>query len=227
MQGAIYNSIDNKLAAFLHDQGFAAGSRNFKLFTFSRLNGPFRIQKENNSITFSDEMKLVISSPYDDFCQSLVNILLTRGFMFFGKSGVPINKVYLKKMEIEGEKVIVKTLSPIVLYSTLLRSDGRKYTCYFQPGDPDYEQLFTENLKKKYLAIYGRKPLGEVNVKSLGTQKLRVINYKNFIVKGYSGKLELQGPQELLQIGLDSGLGSKNSQGFGCVEIVEKVKERG
>jgi len=32
--------------------------------------------------------------------------------------------------------------------------------------------------------------------------------------------LQLQGPQALLQLALDAGLGSKNSMGFGCVEPV-------
>ncbi|MEW6623532.1 MAG: CRISPR-associated endoribonuclease Cas6 [Bacillota bacterium] len=226
VQGAIYNSIDKELAAFLHDQGFTVGSRNFKMFSFSRLNGSFRIQDKSNTITFADEVRLVISSPINDFCQSLVNILLTRGFVLFGENRVKVKKVYLKKMEVSGEKVVVKTLSPIVLYSTLLRPDGRKYTCYFQPGDPDYEHLLAENLRKKYQAIYGKDaPWGDVKVKSIGRPKLAVIKYKDFIIKGYSGKLELRGPQELLQIGVDSGLGSKNSQGFGCVEI-EEVKQK-
>jgi len=209
VQGALYNSIDNDLAEFLHDKGFMMGNRTFKMFSFSRLNGPFQLNREKNKITFTGKIKLVVSSPIDDFCQSLVNILLTRGSMLFGKPKLEVSKVYIKKMEVSGE-------------NTLLRPDGRKYTCYFQPGDPDYERLLGENLRKKYQAIYGKEaPSGEVKVKALGRQKLGVIKYKGFIIKGYSGKIQLTGPQSLLQMGVDSGLGSKNSQGFGCVEVEE------
>ena len=35
----------------------------------------------------------------------------------------------------------VRTYRPIVTYSTLLRPDGRKYTCYFQPGESDFQAL--------------------------------------------------------------------------------------
>lgn len=223
VQGAIYNSIDQQLATFLHDQGFAVGNRTFKLFSFSRLNGNYQIKKEKNTIVFTGEIKLIISSPIDDFCQSLVNSLLTRGFMLFGKTKIEVKRVYLKKLEVTGEKIVVRTLSPIVLYSTLFRPDGRKYTCYFQLGDPDYERLLLENLRKKYQAIYKKEaPLANIKVKKMGKQNMAVIKYKDFIIKGYTGKLELQGSPELLQIGLDGALGGKNSQGFGCVELEEK-----
>lgn len=46
-----------------------------------------------------------------------------------------------------------------------------------------------------------------------------VFSYKNTIVKGYSGKLLISGPRGLLQMAVDSGLGSKGSQGFGCIEL--------
>lgn len=220
IQGAIYNSIDKKLADFLHDQGYMVENRSFKLFSFSRLMGNYQIVAKQNTIHFKGEIKLTIASPVNDFCQSLVNILLTGGYMLFGKNQVEVKKVYLKKMEVSGEKIVVKTLSPIVIYSTLLRPDGRKYTCYFQPGDPDYGRLLTENLRKKYQAISGQEaPLGDVKVKTIGRQNLAIVKYKDFIIKGYSGKLELAGPKELLQTGVDGSLGSKNSQGFGCVEI--------
>jgi len=48
-----------------------------------------------------------------------------------------------------------------------------------------------------------------------------IVKYKDFYVKGYTCRLELEGPRELLQLALDAGIGSKNSQGFGCVELVE------
>ena len=32
----------------------------------------------------------------------------------------------------------------------------------------------------------------------------------------------MTGPKELLELGLSTGLGNKNSQGFGCIEIINK-----
>ena len=222
VQAAIYNSIDAKLAAFLHEKGFVDGNRSFKLFAVSLLRGEFQIHKETSSISFKNAIQLTVSSPVDDFCQSLTNFLLKRGFIRLGNYEVPIEKLHARKLVVEKEEVCLKTLSPVVLYSTLLRPDGRKYTCYFQPGEPDYTRLLNSNLQNKFKAFYGNEPPEAlVEVKALGRQRMHIVNYKGTIIKGYSGRLRLSGPIPLLQLAVDSGLGGKNAQGFGCVEIVE------
>jgi CRISPR-associated endoribonuclease Cas6 len=191
------------------------------MFAFSLLRGKFRINKEDKTITFEDELQLTLSSPLDDFCQSLANTLLGRGFVKLGSTDVPVEKVFARQFKVEKEEVELKTLSPVVLYSTLLKPDGSKYTCYFQPGELDYARLLNNNLKKKFKAFYGTEPPEEeVEVRPLGRQHMHLVNYKGTIIKGYSGRLNLSGPVELLQLAVDCGLGGKNAQGFGCVEVL-------
>jgi len=48
---------------------------------------------------------------------------------------------------------------------------------------------------------------------------MRPVNYRNSVIKGYTGVVELSGPKELLHMTVDAGVGSKNSQGFGCMEM--------
>lgn len=223
VQSALYHSIDTDLAEFLHEKGYQNRSRTFKLFSFSLLQGPYRIDKIKKNIEFGQELKLTISSPLEDFCQSLVTILMTRGSMRLGAQNVMIEKVQARQLAVDGEKAVIRTLSPAVLYSTMLRPDERKYTVYFQPGESDYGRLFSENLHKKYSALWGEdSPAGTVAVKPLGLQKMRLVVYKETIIKAYSGTLLLNGPQPLLQLAVDAGIGSKNSQGFGCIELVGK-----
>lgn len=221
VQAAVYNAIEPQLASFLHEQGYSSCNRIFKLFAFSRLSGKFQINKARNTISFSEDVKLTISSPVEEFCQSIANGLLTRGRIQLGHNAAEVEKIMVKKFVADQERIILRTLSPIVVYSTLLRPDGRKYTCYYQPGEPDYDELVGNNLRKKYQAFYGQKaPPGEVKVKKLGQMRLHVVSYKDTVIKGYSGRLVLTGPRELLQMAVDAGLGSKNSQGFGCVEVL-------
>lgn len=220
LQGALYHSLHKELADFLHEKGYTDGKRSFKLFSFSLLQGAYQLDRVKKTISFDGEMNLTIASPMQDFCQSLANILLTRGSMSLGTQETEILKVNVRQPKVAGDRAIVRTLSPVVLYSTLLRPDGRKYTVYFQPGEPDYERLFNENLQKKYRAFFGAEaPAGKVTTKALGLPRLKVVNYKDTIIKGYAGELLLTGPQELLQLAVDGGIGSKNSQGFGCVEL--------
>lgn len=221
VQSAIYNSIDSDLAHFLHEKGYVDGSRSFKLFSFSLLQGTYQMNRAKKTIAFERDINLTVSSPLPDFCQSLLNILLTRGCLYLGARELEIERINVRQFHVKENQVSVRTLSPTALYSTLFRPDGRKYTAYFQPGEPDYSRLFNENLHKKYRAFFGLEgPTGKVVVRSLGLQKLRIINYKDTVIKAYSGKLFLKGPKELLQLAIDGGIGSKNSQGFGCVEML-------
>lgn len=46
LQGFIYRNImDKDLAQFIHDKGFSYEKRKYKMFTFSRLQGDFTIDK--------------------------------------------------------------------------------------------------------------------------------------------------------------------------------------
>lgn len=221
LQGVIYSAVEPRLAAFLHDRGFISNGRSFKLFTFSRLNGRFEINKEKGSIRFLDEISMTISSPVSEFCNSVANGMLTKRWLDFGGNRVEAKNMIVRQHMVDKQQVRIKSLSPIVVYSTLLRPDGRKYTCYFQPGEPDYNRLISGNLRKKYEAYYNEEaPAGDVKVEKLGQLNMHVMNYKKTVIKGYSGKLLLIGPSGLLQMAIDAGLGSKNSQGFGCVEVV-------
>lgn len=220
LQGAIYGILPPELASFFHEQGFETGGRRFKLFTFSRLMGERKIDQESKKITFRGEVRLVVASPLEKFCTALAWGFLNRGFLRLGDAEVEVVKMAVQHYRVTGEEITVRTLSPVVAYSTFYRPDGRKYTCYFQPAEPEFDSLITANLRKKYQALYGcEPPPGEVMVKKVGKGNWHVLNYKGTIVKGYSGPLRLAGPPELLQIAIDAGLGSKNAQGFGCLEI--------
>jgi len=48
--------------------------------------------------------------------------------------------------------------------------------------------------------------------------------FKGFIIKGWMGIYELHLPETYLSMALDAGLGAKNSQGFGMVEVIETMR---
>jgi len=222
VQAMIYNSLDDNIGNFLHDKGFTHGKRAFKMFAFSRLMGDYRLDKSEGKITFVGPVSLVVTSPYNDFCNSLANGLLFRSSTRLGPAKVKVTDISLTQDLIEDERIKITTLSPIVVYSTLLRPDGRKYTCYFEPWERDFAEIIENNLKKKYKAYYNvEPPSGNVSIIPLKRPKLSVINYKNTVIKGYSGTFILSGPVQLIQLAAESGLGCKNSQGFGCIKILK------
>lgn len=220
VQAMIYNQLEKEVADFLHEEGFRKEKRTYKLFTFSRLLGRFRLDRKKGQIKFIGPIKLIISSPYNDFNNSIGNNILTNKYIRLGNNRLVAKELSVKKERVENQQITIDALSPITVYSTLLREDGRKFTYYFNPKEEDFSRIISENLRNKYKAFYGTEPpKGEVIIESKGRSKMSIINYKGFIIKGYMGRFTMLGPIPLLQLGLDAGIGSKNSQGLGCIEL--------
>lgn len=225
IQAMIYNTLDADLGRFLHEKGFNVKKRTFKMFSFSRLMGNYTLNQKEQKISFEGPVNLTISSPYDDFCNSIASGILLKEQVRLGSVLMKVKEVTFEKEIVDTNQIKVNTLSPMVVYSTFFRSDGRKYTCYFQPGEKEHADILESNIRKKYSAFYNEEPPeGCINLKSLGKTRLSVVNYKGTIIKGYSGKFILQGPIPLLQMALDVGLGSKNSQGFGCIKYIKQKR---
>ena len=221
VQGMIYNLLKKDVASFLHEEGFKNEKRAFKMFTFSRITGNYFLNKRNGEIIFKGPVSLTVSSPYNKFSNSIGNNLLFRQKVRLGNNYLEVKKVTVEKEIVDKEEIRIRTLSPISTYSTLFRKDGKKFTYYYNPYEKYFSQTINNNLKNKYKAFYSEElPKNEVKIKPIGKTKMSVVKYKGFIIKGYTGKFNLTGPIPLLQLGIDTGLGSKNSQGFGCVEII-------
>ena len=218
VQAFIYNNIDDKLATFLHDGGYLANGRSFKLFCFSRILG--KVKKENDKFNFGREIEISVSSPIDKFCKSIANNMLLNEDLFLGQNKIKTEQIQINNQIVDKNEIIVDTLSGIVAYSTFIKPDDSKYTCYFMPKEPDFDRLITDNLIRKYKALYDKSVDGNIEIVPLNTPTQNITYYKKTIVKGASGKFLIKGDKSLLQIGLDAGFGSKNSQGFGCVKIL-------
>lgn len=221
VQSAIYSSLPKNTANWLHNEGFAAGKRNFRFFAFSRLIGKYSINKDAGTISFPEGAMLVVTSPDGEFLQGLVNGLLSRNNFRIGDLCFEVAGVECAGHIADSDFLTVRTLSPVVVYSTLLKPGGGKYTCYFQPGEAEFARQVESNLRKKYESFFKQSaPQGEFQLRLLDRPRLHITSYKNTVIKGYSCRLRLKGPRELLQMALDAGLGSKGSQGYGCVERI-------
>ena len=53
--------------------------------------------------------------------------------------------------------------------------------------------------------------------------KENIMLHQGITIKGYSGDFQLQGPPALLQLGMAAGFGGKNAQGFGMMQMIERV----
>ena len=228
IQGAVYENISTELADFLHDKGYLHNGRSFKFFTFSRLLGRYHLNRDRKQISFPEGAKLYISSPIKEFCTSLMGCMLGDGEICLGNLSLEVTGITAEKAEVSGESVGLNLISPVVVYSTFEKPGGGKYTCYFQPGENEFTRLLEANLRRKYEAFYGSEaPGGRLTVEQLNRPRMNITKYKDTVIKGYTCRMRLNGPRELLQVAVDAGLGAKNPQGFGCVELEKGTREGG
>ncbi|MBC7342916.1 MAG: CRISPR-associated endoribonuclease Cas6 [Clostridia bacterium] len=229
LQGMIYEHIsDRALRRFLHEHGFSLEKRHFKLFTFSRLEGPFNLHPAEGVIEILSPFRLVLSSIVDeivrDFCETITK---KDSFNLVGQT------VYVKGIEVvptpefnANQPVRIRMLSPVVMYSTTFRptpEGPKRYTLYHSPWDEGYSELLYNNLAKKHMVCYGRRPASRefllVPLYPRDDRQQKVMRFKGTVIKGWMGTYQLQGDPALLRLAYETGLGSKNSLGFGCFEV--------
>lgn len=222
VQGFLYKAISPKLARVLHDKGFQTGKRNFKLFTFSRFLGDYKIDKAAGGIRFSSPFRLVVNSVLSEFIEELAEELLRREAIVIAGQRISLVSAEVAGSDIEEDKIRIRMLSPATIYSTLSHPDGRKRTYYYSPFENEFSHLVSENVRKKFKAYYNKTPRGHIGLVPLkvspGNQK--IVLYKGTVIKGWTGIYELSGDRELMKMAYDAGLGGKNSQGFGCFEVI-------
>ncbi len=219
IQAWIYRNISRELAEFLHDKGFLFGKRQFKMFTFSRLEGRCRLN-ENKYFIFKGDLTLYISSPIERFIEDLATSIVKKGFVILGDQILKVvDLAFPAKPNLSSDRLKICMLSPLTVYSTLMTSDGRKKTYYFSPYEVEFSKLVNSNLKKKYLLLSGKNIKSNIKIEPLGVKEVITL-YKGTVVKGWMGRFLLAGPKSLIMTGYETGLGAKNSQGFGMFEVV-------
>ncbi|RLA82225.1 MAG: CRISPR-associated endoribonuclease Cas6 [Deltaproteobacteria bacterium] len=227
VQAMIYRSLDKALAEWLHNGGYGYGKRRFKLFTFSRLLCRDReYDPERKTITFKGPIRLKIGSADVRLLESLAVYLVRRQEVKLSGTSCLFTAVEVEMpVEVSGP-VIVRALSPIVVYSTLRDASGKKKTYYYNPWERDFQEKILENLKRKWTALHkGEEPptMEGAYIKPLRVSKHNevIALFKGTVIKGWTGIYELHLPGPYFSLAYDTGLGSKNSQGFGMVEVVK------
>lgn len=212
---------DESYQKFVHDTGYIYKKRNYKLYTFSRLEGIFKLDKVKKSITFPQGAKLTIASVDEKFLNYLVNNIICKD-----KFKILNNEVYIEKIDCSADHptspLYIRTKSPIVIYSTFQTQTSKK-TYYYNPYEKDFSEMLRQNLIRKYKALHDMEPEDSnftIEIADGTCPKESVLIYKGTVIRGWNGKFLLKGSDALLTLAYDAGLGSKNSQGFGCIEII-------
>lgn len=226
VQGFIYSNLDEAVAHRFHNGGLSLGKRSFHLFTFSRLMGQYRIS--SGRILFTEPVELYVGSVCEELLHSLAMHLLTKESVRIGTEFCRLLALEVEETPPYARPVLVRALSPITVYSTLVAGDGRKKTYYYDPMEKEWEDRVLASLFRKAKALGWEeerlKMLEDARIqpKKVGKKDLCIVKYRSTVIKGWTGLYELDLPEPFFFLAYDSGLGSKNPQGFGMVQVVNE-----
>ncbi len=218
-QSAIYHLLrETPIAGDLHDHGATYGKRTYKLFTFGPLMGKYEIVEKN--IIFQEEIRWEIRSDDRQVIMVLYEKIRQEGLVL-GENVLKNVDVMIQDDRIEEDSVYIKMISSICVYST---NPDTKKTYFYSPQEKEFSKAVQDNFQRKYTAGYMVEPEHEIHIEPVKvTPKDKYLTkYKGFYINGWKGIYKLSGQRKYLDFLYQTGIGAKNSQGFGMFEVIPK-----
>lgn len=213
LQSAIYSKLSEADASdSRHDVGFG-GAKNFKAFVFGALRGRHTV--ENKTIRFTDEISFEVRSPIFQFCDDLQRSLELYPRIKLFDTALTVCGVSVLNRHINSRSIVAAANTAVVVHKTT--ADGK--TIYYSPEEPEFTDGIERNFTRKFISVCGAAPR-ETDIIPTGSYKKVVTSYKDTWITGYLGKFELRGDRRELEFIYNTGLGAKNSQGFGMLDVL-------
>ncbi len=216
LQSALYAMLGEVGESdFWHDNGF--GEQNvFKGFCFSGLSGKYNTDRENKKLIFDGNVYLEVRSSEFDFIDSFQRSLERHPYIKFFDTRLDVISASLENRHLGSGSLILKADTPVVIHETA--DDGHTY--FFNPDENEFYERICLNAAKKYETITGNQP-DDITISAHGDYRKTVTKYKNFYITGYTGEFELETSLKMAEFIYNTGLGEKNSQGFGFVNTAD------
>ena len=214
-----------EFAHFLHEEGYHAAEKRFKLFTFSQLLAERR-HITGEQIHFRSTLTWFVSSPIEQFLSHFADTLLTEGRLSVGGHPLKIKDVMIPRSPRFRSEMFFRCLSPIVM-SAVREDEGQRRMHYCLPDDPHLSDLICQNLLRKHQAIHGRTPqddtltfrYDDAYIRRKEGHVTRLVDFKGIKIRGVLCPFRVSGSIALIQTGYECGFGDKNSAGFGMVAV--------
>ncbi len=223
LQGLLYEALsyDSAYSEFIHDYGFADGNRRFKLFCFSELQTAGRyalFQRETKMIAYLSDVTLLVRSNQPHFIEVLFTYFSRNRSVWLGDNLVYV-RAQLEDERIYTDHIRVRTLSPITVY----RSEEDRHTTYYSPTQPQFYEAIIAGAKRKWRSFYGTEDGFALNIAPVEDCRFicRKTRFKQTFITAWHGQFDLCGNAQTLDFLYSTGIGSKNSEGFGMLELLK------
>lgn len=226
----IYSAIHRSNAsysAWLHQNGFIADNKKFRLFTFSHLNVPKYNITGDRLIIVSPTVEWQIAFLPERSTEEFIRGLFSEQVFTLGdlqsKVQFRVTNVELMPEPVFTTDMVFTTLSPVCIARHI---PEKNQIFYESPDSPYAREAMLRNLKNKYAAYHGHDYTGSdtFELKLLSTPISKLVSIKTGTpyqtkIRGYTFRFKLKADEDLLKVMWNSGLGEKGSMGFGCVGV--------
>lgn len=244
MSASLYKSlyrIDQDFAKWLHEQGVKDQFKNFKYFTFSRLQIPNRQYqfKGDHLLLKPGEVEWLVTFALPDGGFKYFSSLLDQQEISVG------NKKHRADFRIRSVEQVDEpdyreidafyALSPICVSKPVVDRAGNQKAEYLHPGHEEYKGRLIDNLWFKLRALDPDHELcqrpdnleqikrdASFSVESDPQSKLIKIKQGTpgqTQIRGYLYRFSLHVPPPLIKMGYQAGVGEKNPMGFGMIGV--------
>jgi CRISPR-associated endoribonuclease Cas6 len=227
----VIGNADVEFSRFLHTEGYTTGNKRFKLFNYSPLNfGRPTLWKEKALFELAtDQLSLTVSFHLAEAAEKFIIGLFNNQQVYVGDRFNGLDLVVTQVERLPDHEIMTtmnyRAVSPIVVS---LKNEDSKYAQYLSPADVEYTDLIRKNLWTKYSSIPIATTLPEepaFQFKPKGEPKSKLVTIKPYTpeqskVRGFVFDFSLSCPVEIHRLILATGIGEKNSMGFGWVEII-------
>ena len=214
LQGVFYSFLapETELASEIHDKMPEDGKKQYKFFCFSDFQGKRAVR--NGHLYFNGAFMWEIRSVDERISEAVRAHAETIRVI-----GVECRLIGMECAERKcfTDSVDITMMTPLCVYTT--RANGSRR--FYSPDEEAFFRSAEKNLIQKYEAFYGRKPNGAVSLEPIciAPEDKCVTKYKGWYVTGYRGKYRLSAPPDVIDFAYHTGLGVKNSAGFGLFQF--------
>jgi len=194
----------------LHDDGFRFENRPFKLFVISDIFGKFILKQ--NLLHFEQNGYFDFACFEEDMIIQISKFLTQNTLIHIGKTIIEHNGFDILQNDfLLKEQMTFKSISPVTCYIM------DEKTIYFEPDSNEFKNQIINNIVKKHELIY-QTNCPDFGIEAIEKIRKRVVHYKNNFVVSFDIKITFNNlNKNILQIILNTGIGSKNSMGFGML----------
>lgn len=190
-----------------------------KPFTFSIYFPSFK-EISGSRINCGNQVNLFFSSDNEILVIAFYNGIRQKKEIIIGENQ-PIkfkvtNTRLLSVKKIKADKIVFKTLSPILVNE---KGDNLRF---ISPTHPDFDRVFKTIILNQAEVFNVRCNESDLAIEIHSMKKLPLTHY-NQTMTSWLGEFTMQAPKEVLQLVYDTGIGVRRSQGFGMLEIQKQI----